>query len=103
MLSQIVLCLMAIFSVIGLIYILESIFCSCDRQGDPYIIIGVKDRQDSIEGQIRTIMKQHPKSEIMIIDYDSSDDTKTIIEKLKKDYRCIHTKSFENIDVSNIS
>lgn len=91
MITSILLCIMAIFSCIGIIFSIQYIIkeISCKHNKNSYIVIGVKDKGNEIEGIVRLMMKSHPASEILIIDYGSSDDTKEIVKKLCNDYSCI--------------
>ena len=92
---SVALCLVAIFASVGVVFTISSVLrmIFCRHSPNPCIVIGVKNHGESIEGIVRLLMKQHPKSEIMIIDYGSEDDTPEIIDKLCKDYDCIHKKN----------
>ena len=90
--TDFILCFLSIFSVLGIFFLSREIISGIlkSHNKNPLIVIGVKNHEDSIEGIVRTIMKSHPLSEILIIDYGSSDHTAEIIQKLAKDYSKIH-------------
>lgn len=92
MLRSILMCILSVFSVIGIIFSIKYIIgeICCRHNKNPYIVIGVKDKGESIEGIVRLMMKSHPSSEILVIDYGSSDDTKEVVEKLCRDYECVN-------------
>lgn len=87
-------CIISLFASIGAVVTINKILNLFSKHHipNPCIVIGVKNHSDSIEGIVRLLMKQHPSSEIMIIDYGSHDETPEIIDKLCKDYTCIHKK-----------
>ncbi len=94
MLNSVALCLICIFCVIGVIYTIKYVteeFKFYHRSAS-CIVIGVKNHQESIEGILRDVMKRHPKSEILVIDYGSEDNTKEIVKKMSLDYERIKLK-----------
>lgn len=60
-----------------------------------YVIIAVKNQENTIETFMRTILfriiygKEENIKDIIVVDLDSIDNTKKILEKLSKDYDCI--------------
>lgn len=89
------LCIISVFASIGMVFTIIHILdiISKHHAPNPCIVIGVKNHADSIEGIVRLIMKRHPYSEIMLIDFGSSDDTPKIIDKLCSDYTRVFKKS----------
>ncbi len=94
MTESIILCLISLFSAIGIISAVKVFTAQLlnRHKQSPYIVIGVKNHQDSIEGIARLLMRTHPSSEILIIDYGSSDETRAIIDKLCGDFPKIQKK-----------
>ena len=60
-----------------------------------YLIIGVKNQEDDIEGILRSVIfkilygKEEQIKDIIITDLNSKDTTKEIIQKLRKEYICV--------------
>ena len=94
MIESIFLCVISLFSAIGIISAVKT--CAYGilnhHKESPCIVIGVKNHQESIEGIVRLLIRRHPFSEILIIDYGSTDDTRVIIDKLCDDYPLIQKK-----------
>ena len=86
--------LVSVFSVIGVILTLELIIKAIRNRHkeNPYILIAVKNRAEQIEGIIRTLMRKYPRSEFLIIDLGSTDDTREILKRLAHDYNRIKVK-----------
>ena len=75
----------------------------CKRRGilPEYAILTVTAQEDAIEGSVRQIAKQmlYGKTiftELLILDLSSSDNIKTILENLSKEYPFVHTTTREN-------
>lgn len=94
MVLQAILWILAIY---GLIEIITSIFNSITlvntNINDMYILIAVKNQQDSIEGIIRSIVFKNIYNKrdslfnnIIVADMGSTDDTVNILKKLSKEY-----------------
>jgi hypothetical protein len=66
-----------------------------------YIILGVKNQEEKIEGFIRSILfrylygRDEYINDITIADLNSTDKTKEIVEVLKKDYSCIRVMDWD--------
>ena len=60
-----------------------------------YIIIGVKNQEEKIEGFLRSSLfkllygREDYLKNIIVADLDSTDNTKEIAKKLSKDYECV--------------
>lgn len=82
------------FAIVGIFTLAIDIFSFAAahiiRRCSHYIIIPVKNRQDSIEGTVYKIIAENACSgappEIVIVDFGSVDDTKKISEKLADRY-----------------
>lgn len=65
------------------------------RSDGIYMIIGVKNQEKEIEGILRSIIfkilygKEEEIKDIVVVDLDSTDNTKEIIQKLEEEYECI--------------
>mgnify|MGYP004558513923 FL=1 len=66
-----------------------------------YLIIGVKNQEDDIEGILRSVIfkilygKEEQIKDIIITDLNSKDTTKEIIQKLSKEYSCVKPLSWK--------
>lgn len=66
-----------------------------------YIIIGVKNQEEKIEGFLRSSLfkilygKEEDIKDIIITDLGSTDKTKEIVNKLSLDYNCIKTTNWK--------
>ena len=60
-----------------------------------YMIIGVKNQEEEIEGVLRSIVfkilygREEKIKDIIVADLNSNDNTKQIIQKLEEEYECI--------------
>jgi len=77
-----------------------------ENKKNPQIIITVNNCEDYIEGYLRSLIfrirhgKEKHINKIIIIDLDSKDNTKSIIEKLERDYefiKLIDLQEYKNI------
>ncbi len=83
----------------GLIEIIKNIIYIMTytkfRADGIHFIIAVKNQEDEIEGFIRSTLfkvlygKEDYLKNIMLVDLDSSDNTKVIAKKLEKEYDCL--------------
>lgn len=87
---------MAIYGMVELIKTALNIYLHTNLKSEGiYLIIAVKNQENKIEGFLRSILfkilygKEENIKDIIIADLDSTDDTKEILEKLSKDYKCI--------------
>ena len=66
-----------------------------------YLIIGVKDQEDVIEGFLRSILfkilygREEYFKNIIVADLESTDKTKEISKKLSKEYECLKVLSWK--------
>ena len=90
----------------GLFEIIKNIIYICTytklNSKGIYFILAVKDQENCIENFIRNIMfkiiygKEDKIKDIIIVDLDSEDNTKVIIEKLQKEYEQIKILSIKD-------
>ena len=80
----------------GLIEIIKTIYYVCTSTNleskGIYFIIAVKNQEDNIEGFIRNLMfrilygKEEKIKNVIIVDLNSTDTTRKIVEKLQEEY-----------------
>jgi len=94
MFESFVLCVISFFSAVGIfsalkksLYMLKS-----KHEKNSVIILNVNYNENSIEFILRQIIKNHPYSEIIVVDSDFSIDTLSIIKKICKDFSFIYLK-----------
>lgn len=87
MLLSAVLCILGILSVYGAIFLIDSFFLRPSEKIP--VVITCYNEENSIESDLRTLLFKNPKSEIIVIDLGSSDDTIEIVRKLSFSYPCI--------------
>lgn len=56
-----------------------------------YILVNIEDDSSNTEGIIRTLMRENPSSEIVLVNNSDEEEVSLIIEKLCKDYTRLHT------------
>lgn len=66
------------------------------------VIAEIKGGDTNAEGLIRCLMREHPKSEILIVNRSDNRETRQILKKLCQDYACVHTASNVNDAVLKI-
>ncbi|MDR0405660.1 MAG: hypothetical protein LBH54_02570 [Clostridiales bacterium] len=91
------------FAVFGVIQFVKNIYGAvCERRGDFFIVISVKNQQDYIEDIIRTTVwkslnrlggREVPR--IYVVDFGSTDDTLNILERICGDYEFVTALSRE--------
>ena len=88
----------------GLFEIIKNIvyICTCTKLNSKgiYLLVAVKDQEENIEYFLRNVLFRiiYSKEEIknlIIIDLNSKDNTKKIIEKLQKEYEQINLLSWK--------
>lgn len=91
---------LAIYGLIGLIKTVIYTYTYTSLKPDGiYIIVAVKNQANKIEGFIRTTLfriiygKEENIKDVILVDLNSTDETKQILEKLNNEY--------ENIKISN--
>ncbi|MBQ7793049.1 MAG: hypothetical protein IJ366_00875 [Clostridia bacterium] len=82
---------MSVFAVWGVMCILRDV-CErllsggkCDR-----VIIYVKSDAERVEGVVRSLMLKNPTAEIVVADEGCADELRSIVDKLCRDYACVH-------------
>ena len=105
---------LALYGLIEIIKEILYIFSFTKLKSDgTYIIIATKNQENTIETFIRTILfriiygKEENIKDIIVVDLNSKDNTKQILQKLGKDYDCIRISEWkeckellENIDIN---
>lgn len=89
----------------GLIEILRNVISACKytnlKSDGIYLIIAVKNREDKIEGFLRSMLskfiyrKGENFKEIIVTDLGSEDNTLRILNALQKDYECIKVSNWK--------
>ena len=87
-----VISIIAILLVIFIIVAAEAIL----RQKFSYIITGTDDESDTIEAQLRIILRENPLSDIIVIDKSQSDESRQILKKLSADFPQLHIEKADN-------
>lgn len=88
------------FALYGLFEFIKNIIFICihTKLNDEgiYLIIAVRNKENSIEGFIRTLMfkiiygKEENIKDIIVTDLNSRDNTNEILDKLSEEYECIN-------------
>lgn len=91
--------LLWIFALYGLFEIIKNIVLLKEytnfKANGTYIIIAIKNQEDEIEGFMRSLIfkylydREEIVQNIMVVDLNSTDNTKKILMKLEKDYEFI--------------
>lgn len=110
MMDYIVNCIFWVCALYGLIEIIKTIFYihSCNKiQTDGInLIVTVKNQEDKIEGFLRSLNfrilygKENCVENIIVLDLNSTDNTKHIVENFSSDYPSVKTlnwKEFEEL------
>lgn len=89
-------CILWILALYGIIEIIKNIcyihHCNKINTDGIHLIIGVRNKEDSIEGFLRTLNfrilygKEDFIQDILVIDLNSTDNTKNIVKKFSQDY-----------------
>lgn len=89
----------------GLIEIIRTIYYICTYEKiDNYgikLVVTVKNQENKIEGFCRSLLfrylagKKNYMNEITIVDVNSTDRTREILQKLSNDYECIKLENWE--------
>ena len=95
-----------VFAIYGLIEFIKTIYYTITytnlKSDGIYFIIATKNQEDKIEMFIRTILfrilygKENNIKNIILTDLNSEDNTKKIVENMKKDYSIIKTMNWKN-------
>lgn len=93
----------AIVGAFSLITDFTGFFTALRREeNEPCVVLTVKDQQDSVEGQLRSIVWQNLHAQnggrvpkIVVVDLGSSDATPQILQKIAKDYDFIEVTDRE--------
>lgn len=92
----------ALFGIIEIIRYIISAFKYTNLKSDGiYLIIAVKNKEDKIEGFLRSILfkflygKDDNFKEIIVTDLGSEDNTLKILDALQEDYKCIKVSNWK--------
>lgn len=105
---------LALYGLIEIVKEIIYIFSYTKLKSDGiYVIIAVKNQENTLETFMRTILfriiygKEENIKDIIAVDLDSTDNTKEILEKLSRDYDCIKISDWreckellDNIDIN---
>jgi cellulose synthase/poly-beta-1,6-N-acetylglucosamine synthase-like glycosyltransferase len=79
--------LISLFAVYGLFHLIYLLFRFFRRDNiKKYIILEAKNQENNIEAVLRSLMRENPATEIIVIDQGSLDDTMAIVQTLSEDY-----------------
>jgi len=89
------------FAAVGAISVAENIVNWIVRRGkksgDMYVVLTVKNQQDTVEGLLRSLVWQNLHRDnggsipqIVVIDLGSVDDTPNILKRIADDYKFVH-------------
>ncbi|MDY3928761.1 MAG: glycosyltransferase [Clostridia bacterium] len=84
MLKSMLMCIICIFAVFGIVCFVYAVIKQTVSHTP--VVLGVHNKENSIECELRQIMLQQPGSEIIVVDMGSTDKTKKIVNKLCEDY-----------------
>ena len=93
---------LALYGLIEIIKIIIYYFSTTNIKGNgTYIIVAVKNQENSIEFFLRNLLfrvlygKEDTIKNIIVADLDSDDSTMEILKKLEKDYDCLSVKNWK--------
>ena len=93
--------ILAIYGLIEIIKTILYLFSTTSlKENGTYMIIAVKNQENSIEFFLRNLLfrilygKEESVKNIIVADLDSEDATMEILKKLEKDYGCISVKNW---------
>ena len=103
MLEIIMWSLLAFFGTFGFVEFVRFVYTDFKSSYDDYhVVISTKNKEENIEGIIRTVMLVTNSSPMIVIDDNSSSDTKYILQRLKMVYPNINVLSIhEYMDFLN--
>ena len=94
---------LALYGLFEIIKNIIYIFTYTNLKSDGiYFIVAVKNQEEKIEGFLRSIIfkilygKEDYIKNIIVTDLNSEDNTKEIIKRLSKDYKCINTTTWKD-------
>ena len=93
---------LAIYGFFEIVKTIINLFTYTNFQSDGiYLIIAVKNKEDKIEGFLRSILfkflygKDDNFKEIIVTDLGSEDNTLKILDALQEDYKCIKVSNWK--------
>lgn len=94
--------MLAIYGLLEIIKTVIRVFSYSNlRSNGIYFIIAAKNQEEKIEGFIRSILfrilygKEEIMNDIIVVDLESTDNTKEIIEKMAKDYEFLKVSDWK--------
>ena len=95
-----------VFAIYGFLELIRNIICTYTytnlKQDGIYCIIAAKNQEKKIEGFVRSFLfkliygNEKNIKEVIMVDLNSNDETKKIIDKLEKDYGEINVSSWRD-------
>lgn len=108
MLNYIFDCILWIFALYGIIEFVKSFIyihnCNKIKNDGIHLIIGVKNQESKIEGFLRALNfrllygKEDYVEDIIVLDLNSNDNTKKIVEKFSTDYSNITSMNWQEFE-----
>ena len=96
MLEIIMWSLLAFFGAFGVVEFVRLIYTDVFYSSSNYhIVVSTRNNEDNIESVIRSAVLASDSPSFFVIDDNSSDETKTILEKLKNTYSYIKIVTYE--------
>lgn len=87
MLGSLVLSIISIFAVFGL-FCLILFACGKTLYNTP-VVMCTYNNEETIENDIKEVINKYGDTEIIIVDFGSSDETEKIVKILQSEYKCI--------------
>ena len=81
--------LISVIAVLLVIFLIISLECILRRRFS-YIYTAVENAEDCIEAQLRILLRENPKSEVIVINKTQNAETDEILKKLSQDFPEIH-------------
>ncbi len=89
------------FVIVGILSLIQNVWgwvCGIGKKNDDmYVVLTVKNQQDSVESMIRSIVWQNLHAQnggvipqIVVVDLGSEDETPNILKRLANDYKFVH-------------
>lgn len=103
-------CILWVFALYGIIEIIKNIFyiksCNCIETNGIHLVLLVKNQENKIEGLLRSLNfrilygKEECIEDILVLDLNSNDNTKKIVENISLDspnIKILNWKEFEEL------
>ena len=88
---QVMMMAISFFAAYGVIrFLAESIFLLRSRKGNKPVclhrVLGLSNAEEEAEGILRSMLWEGRDEELIVLDFDSSDETEEILNRLKREY-----------------